>query len=122
MKTASLQLLPTTAHGTPSGNYDGSSLDWAGDRQQAAAYYGGGGDLQTVAFYLSGFAGHILIEATLDSDPVADSQWFTVLSYDTASSTVTENFSRNITGNFVWIRARVQDFDAGTITKVVMSY
>jgi TPR repeat protein len=46
MKTTTLQLLPTTTHGTPSGNYDGSSLDFAGTRQQAANYYGGFGVAQ----------------------------------------------------------------------------
>jgi len=120
MQTSALQLLPTTTYGTPSGNYDGSSQDWSGDRQKAAAYYGGFGDLQTLAFYLLGFTGTIQIQATLDSDPTQDSQWFSV--YEYVADAVTDNFSRNITGNFTWIRANVQDFTAGTITKVVCSY
>lgn len=123
MKTTTLQLLPTTTYGTPSGNYDGSSQDFAGDREQAANYYGGFGGLQTVAFYLSEFQGRIDIEATLDSDPTTDDQWFSISRVDaTDSSEITQNFSRNITGNFVWIRARVTDFEAGTITKVMLSY
>ena len=69
MKTTTLQLLPTTSYGTPSGNYDGSSQDWSGEDQQAANYYGGFGGLQTVAFFLNNFQGKIKIEATLDSAP-----------------------------------------------------
>ena len=69
MKTTTLQLLPTTSYGTPSGNYDGSSLDWSGENQQASNYYGGFGALQTLAFYLNGFEGLIKIEATVDSVP-----------------------------------------------------
>lgn len=122
MKTTTLQLLPTTSYGTPSGNYDGSSLDWSGDRQQAANYYGGFGGLQTLAFYLNGFRGLIRIEASLDSDPTLDAQWFTVYEFDSIASAYTNNFSTNISGNFTWIRANVEDFTTGTITKVMMSY
>jgi hypothetical protein len=122
MKTTTLALLPTTTYGTPSGNYDGSSEDWSGDRQQAANYYGGFGSLQTIAFYLLNFQGRIRIEATLDSDPVTDSAWFRVYNFDSTSTATTNNFSENITGNFAWIRANVEEFTAGTITRVVMSY
>lgn len=122
MKTTTLQLLPTTTYGTPSGNYDGSSEDWSGDQQRAADYYGGFGQLQTVAFYLSGFQGRIKIEATLESVPTLDSDWFKVYEFDSTSSATTNNFSTNITGNFTWIRANVEQFSAGTITKVYMSY
>jgi hypothetical protein len=51
-----------------------------------------------------------------------DSDWFKVSEFDTTSSEITENFSRNITGYFVWIRARVENFEAGTITKLTLSY
>jgi hypothetical protein len=123
MKTTTLQLLPNTAHGTPSGNYDGSSLDFNGTRQQAANYYGAFGGLQTVAFYLNGFQGRIRIEATLESDPTENSDWFRVYDVDyTDSTAATTNFSTNITGNFVWIRARVEEFTAGTISRVMISY
>lgn len=123
MKTTTLQLLPTTSYGTPSGNYDGSSQDWSGDPQQAANYYGGFGGLQTIAFYLNGFQGRIKIEATLESAATEDNQWFLVYQTDYTDSTVgNTNFSTNITGNFVWIRANVEEFTAGTISKVYMSY
>lgn len=121
MKTTVLQLLPTTTQGTPSGNYDGSSQDWAGVQQQAADYYGGFGGLQTVAFYLDQFEGDIEIEATLETDP-DDDAWFRVYRFESASSQITENFSVNIRGNFVWLRARVRDFTAGTISKITVSY
>ena len=122
MKTTTVQLLPTTTYGTPSGNYDGSSLDWSGDDQKAANYYGGFGQLQTVAFYLLNFQGLIRIEATLESEPTVDADWFKVNEFDSSSLVTTNNFSVNITGNFTWIRANVIGFEAGTITKVTMSY
>lgn len=122
MKTTTLQLLPTTSHGTPSGNYDGSSLDWSGVEQKAANYYGGYGQLQTIAFFLNAFQGRIKIEATLESTPTADNQWFTVNTFDSLEAVTTNNFSVNIAGNFVWIRANVEGFTAGTITKLMISY
>ena len=122
MKTTTLQLLPTPTYGTPSGNYDGSSEDWSGVDQQAANYYGGFGGLQTVAFYLNGFQGRIKIEATLDFAPALDADWFKVYEFDSTSSATTNNFSTNITGNFTWIRANVEEFSAGTITKLMLSY
>jgi hypothetical protein len=97
-------------------------MDFSGDPQQAANYYGGFGSLQTVAFFLSGFQGLIRIEATLESQPTTDDQWFRVYEFDSQDSPTTNNFSTNITGNFVWVRARVTGFDAGTITKLMMSY
>jgi hypothetical protein len=124
MKTTTLQLLPTTTYGTPSGNYDGSSQDFAGVQQKAANYYGGFGSLQTIAFFLENFSGIIDIEASLESLPATDEDWFRVdrLNSRDDSSLTTINVSRNITGNFTWIRARVTDFDDGTIFKVMMSY
>jgi hypothetical protein len=122
MKTTTLQLLPTTTYGTPSGNYDGSSQDFSGPQQKAAAYYGGFGDLQTVAIFLLNFQGKLRIEATLESVPASSADWFRVEDYNYTSSTTTTNFSTNITGNFTWMRASVEDFTAGTITKVMLSY
>ena len=122
MRTTTVQLLPTTTYGTPSGNYDGSSLDWSGVEQKAADYYGGYGQLQTIAFYLNGFQGLIKIEATLESNPVSDDQWFKINEFDSRTDPTTNNFPVNIVGNFVWIRANVEFFTVGTITKVTMSY
>jgi hypothetical protein len=122
MKTTTLALLPTTSYGTPSGDYDGSSQDFDGVRQQAANYYGGFGGLQTVAIFLNAFQGRIRIQASLDTDPVVDAQWFHVYEFNSTESATTTNFSTNITGNFTWIRANVLDFDSGTISKIMLSY
>jgi len=120
MKTTTVQLLPSTSYGTPSGNYDGSSEDWSGAQAKAANYYGGFGSLQTAAFYLLEFQGTIHVQATLSTDPTED-DWFDVSSY-TSADPVTVNFSRNIDGNFTWARARVENFESGTITKLELSY
>jgi hypothetical protein len=123
MKTSSLQLLPSTSHGTPSGNYDGSSLDFSGDRIKAASYYLSGKSLQTVAFFITDFEGSIKIQATLDSDPTVDNQWFDIYELPSDGSSIqTLTTSINLTGNYTWIRAFVSDFTAGTINKITLSY
>ena len=123
MTITTQSILTNVEYGTPSGNYDGSSLDFVGEDQKAADYYGGFGQLQTLAFYLSEFQGRIRIQATLDSVPAQDVNWFQVYDFNSADSTATtNNFSVNITGNFTWIRSRVEEFEAGTVTKLMMSY
>lgn len=114
-------ILATTVHGEPSGNYDGSSLDWYSDAVPAANYYRGRGGIQTVAIQVTGFEGTIKIEASLDTlTDTAD--WFETYSYTSGMSPITDYHPYTITGNFVWLRARVEDFTAGTINLVTVTF
>lgn len=114
-------ILDTTVFGEPSGNYDGSSQDWASDAQEAANYYRGRGGLQTVLISVTNFVGQIVIEATLDT--VAETAtWTETYTYGDLSSAITDYHPVNITGNFAWIRARIVGFDGGTINSVTISY
>jgi hypothetical protein len=114
-------LLTAVVHGTPSGNYDGSSQDWFSDAVKAADYYRGRGGVQTIGFSVTGFQGTITIEATLDTDPDS-ADWFNTLTYGNAQSATTQVISQAVTGNFTWLRARVEDFDSGTINTVTATY
>jgi hypothetical protein len=114
-------LLQDVIYGTASGNYDGSSQDFVSNALPAANYYGGQGSLQTIIFRLTNFSGIITIEATLN-DAQDSAPWFDVYEYDAASSAVTDYHPANVTGNFVWLRARVQNFDSGEINFVTVSY
>lgn len=113
-------LLDTTEYGTPSGNYDGSSQDWASVAVKAANYYRGRGGLQTVVFSLSNFEGVMYVEATLDSDPDS-ATWFNTFTYGDGTP-LTAYYSTTITGNFTWMRVRVEDFAGGTINSVDLTY
>lgn len=115
-------VLDQTEFGVPSGNYDGSSLDWASDPAQAADYYRGrGSSTQTVTFRLTGFVGRIVLEATLDSEPPG-ATWFEVYRIGDPVTPLTDYHPQTIPGNFVWVRARVELFDAGTIDSITISY
>ena len=116
-----LTLLDYTTYGTPTGNYDGSSMDWSSDGQRAADYYRGYGGLQNVRYQLTDFVGTIYFEATLD--PTAeDANWFTTATVGDGSSALSDLRSQTIIGNFTWMRVRVQGFDSGTINYINITY
>lgn len=117
-------ILSGVEFGVPSGNYDGSSQDWYSDAAQAANYYRGRGSLQTVLISVTGFEGMIYIEGTLDTVPDSvDTKWFNTYTYgDGSSIPLTDYHPATITGNFTWIRLRIEGFSGGRINAVTISY
>lgn len=118
---STLTLVGYTAHGTPSGNYDGSSLDFVSDAVPAANYYGGQGSTQTITYRLDGFVGIIVLEATLN-DQQESAPWFELATFGDGVAADTGIFTDTIVGNFTWIRARITDFTAGTIESIQVAY
>lgn len=114
-------ILSTTVYGEPSGNYDGSSQDWSSDSVEAADYYRGHGGLQTVTFNFEDFVGIMHVEATLDPD-FDSAAWFETYVLGDDSVALNGIYSTSILGNFVWMRVRVELFDAGTINSVTITY
>lgn len=122
-----LVLLPETAYLNP-GN--GAHYTVTGNSQPAAAYYLGNQDLQTVNLKLSNVTGNIVIQATLNSN-VANAEWFDVYQLEAnanASPNTAPKFASNasmytnIEGNFVYLRAKVEDFAGGIVQFVKLSY
>lgn len=114
-------LLPLTVYGQASGNYDGSSLDFTGDPVRAVNYYQGYGSIQTIQFRTTGFQGRITLQASLQDDP-ALSAWFDVFEFAHLITPITTFSPVTVTGNFVWMRARVELFEAGTIEPLQLIY
>jgi hypothetical protein len=124
MNLTTLPLLESTVNGIPSGNYDGSSLDFVGNAQIAVNYYGGQGSIQTVTISVTNFTGDIRLEATLnDSLAVNTDQayWFEVDQYLRLLPT-TQIYPVTLTGNFTYMRARILDFETGTINAITITY
>jgi hypothetical protein len=126
-QATTLILFPQTAYINP-GN--GAPYTVTGNSQPAAAYYLGNQDLQTVTYGLSNCTGNIVIEATLASTP-SNSDWFRVYELEAnanaASNSAPEIASNataytNIEGNFVYIRAKIEDFQGGVVNFVKVSY
>lgn len=126
-QSTTLILLPETAYSNP-GN--GASYTVTGDSQPAAAYYLGNRDLQTVNINLSSVTGNIVIEASLATTPETY-DWFKVYELE-ANANATANSApqlasnatmyTNVEGNFVYMRAKVEDFAGGTVQFVKLSY
>ncbi len=122
-----LELLPQTTY---DGGGTGNIYTVTGNSQPAAAYYLGNQDLQTVNIKLANCSGNIIIEASLNSN-VSNAEWFKV--YELVANANAANGSdpydasnasiyTNIEGNFVYMRAKIEDFAGGVVSFVKLSY
>lgn len=121
MNLTTVTLIGTTTVGTPSGNYDGSTNYFVDSPEKAVGYYAGQGSIQTAFIRVTNFTGIITLQATLNDNP-DQALWFDVYEYGDASSIVTDYHPVTLTGNFCFMRAKVTNFDAGTIEFVKLSY
>jgi len=119
MAKKTVTLIPSTTFGSAVGNYDGSSLSFSSDKHKGDGYYGYADGSHTVAMFPTNLEATIRIQATLATDP-AEADWFDVDNVVMGDDSTTQNTATTFTftGNFVWIRAKVTNFEAGTITKV----
>jgi hypothetical protein len=126
-QSTTLILLPQTVYDNP-GN--GAPYTVTGNSQPAAAYYLGNQDLQTVNISLTNCTGNIIIQATLATTP-QEIDWFSVYELD-ANANASPNSApqlasntsmyTNVQGNFVFMRAKVQDFQGGGVNYIKLSY
>lgn len=126
-QATTLILLPEISYANP-GN--GAPYTVTGNTFPAAAYYLGNKDLQTVAVKLNQVVGNIVVEATLATNPTS-TDWFKVYELEANTNApantapqLASNASvyTNIEGNFVYMRAKIEDFDNGTVHYVKLSY
>jgi len=98
---------------------DNGSQDQIGRAVRGDGYYRLGDGFHTVAYYLRGFRGRIGLEASLSDDPTED-DWFELeLSEDEFSTATTGIKAFNITGNYVYLRARVERSYLGLTSNVL---
>ena len=109
------------------------------DKVKGDGYYGMSDGLHTIMIDLNGFVGSIKIQGSLAQEPT-EADWFMIeldrgaVSLDTTgkASTLVETSltytsaetsikSYNATGNFVWIRADISDWSAGTISRIELN-
>ena len=116
-QTTTLILLPETAYVNP-GN--ASPYTVTGNGYPAAAYYLGNKDLQTVNMKVTNCTGNIVIEATLSSNAQTNEYFEVYKSSNNANANL--SMYTNIDGNFVYMRAKIEDFQAGGVQFVKLSY
>lgn len=94
---------------------------YVGDKQPAAAYYLAGKNLQTLTWKTKDFKGILRIQATLVENPT-DADWFEAYKIDATQAPLTQTNYYNLYGNFVWLRATINSFTAGSIQRLKVSY
>lgn len=118
-QSTTLILLPQTTYtiGPP------ANTTVVGNTFPAATYYLSSQDLQTVTWAVSNFKGTITIQASLLDTPTTDNDWFTVLNivYNDPAGTTINSFN-NVVGNFIRIRAVVNNFTQGIVEHIKVSY
>jgi hypothetical protein len=107
---------------------DSSSESRIGEKHTGDGYYGRSDGLHTVQYSLNGFQGTVILEATLATQP-EDEDWFTVYSQDHALSGSIPNNAQeklsvihNFTGNYVWVRARLENWTDGTVNFIKLNH
>ena len=91
--TTSIQLLATTAFGSSSGNYDGSSATFNSDKVKGDGYYGFSDGVHTVQSRVTNLIGTIKIQGTLVKDP-ADTDFVDIVTVNESdgSTAITNSF------------------------------
>jgi hypothetical protein len=126
-QTTTLILLPQTAYVNP-GN--AAPYTVTGNSQPGASYIIAPRSLQTVNINLTNCTGNITIEASLATTP-ADGDWFKVYELEANANAASNSAPQiasnasvytNIDGNFVYMRAKVVDFNGGLVNFVKLSY
>ena len=88
-----------------------NALSYTGDAAKGDGYYGYNDGLHTASFHVSNFIGRLWLEASLAEQPTAN-DWFPIqltstTLYQEYTTQTTDTIGVTFTGNFVWIRAKV---------------
>ena len=90
-----------------------------GSKMPGAGYNRRSNSLHTVMYSFDEFIGTVKMQGTLEQYP-GEADWFDIASTEVGgdSSVITSaSYSRNFTGNFLWIRA-AYNLQNGTITEI----
>jgi hypothetical protein len=106
---------------------DGSTLETRiGNKFKGDGYYNRADGLHTVQYVYTNFVGKIKIQATLAVDP-EERDWFSlsetelVILLDPQSMTP-QSTAKNFTGNYVWVRAVVEDWAQGIVNTILLNH
>ena len=126
-QTTTLILLPQTTYLNLGNN---APYTVVGNSQPGASYIIAPRSLQTVNVNLTNCTGNIYIEASLATSP-ENTDWFTVYELEANANAAANSAPQiasnasvytNINGNFVYMRAKVVDFNGGVVNFVKLSY
>jgi len=103
---------------------EASNSDFSyGEKKIGAGYHKNNDGVHTVVYQVNAFSGTVKIQATLELYP-NDNDWFDVEDTEIgndSSQFISDVYSRNFTGKFVWIRA-AYNLQNGTIEQIRYNY
>lgn len=105
---------------------DSSVLFRVGDPFRGDGFYNRADGFHTVQYVYTNFVGKIKIQATLAIDP-QEKDWFSLPETefelaDTKEDLEPKSVARNFTGNYVWVRAVIEDWTQGSVNKILLSH
>jgi hypothetical protein len=105
---------------------DSTAQKFVGEKVKGDGYYGRSDGLHTVQYNTDGFIGTIYMQATLAVDPTED-DWFALpstkqVSVDADAETGNDAFVYNFTGNFVWVRAVIDNWTDGAVASIFLNH
>lgn len=114
-------LLPNMTHAG-----DSAVQGATGDKVKADGYYSRSDGFHTTQYSLNGFIGTVYLQATLALDPT-DHDWFDLpdtahTSTSADSDNASGGFLYNFTGNYVWVRAVIEDWTDGTLKNALLNH
>lgn len=119
-----MSLISETILSTSTHISDSTPQVLVGNKFQGDGYYGRSDGLHTVQYSVNGFLGTINLQGSLAINP-SDEDWFTVYS-ETHTIDNDEGFTGskiiNFTGNYVWIRAFINNWTDGTIISIKLNH
>jgi hypothetical protein len=122
--TTTITMIPSTSFGSATGNYDGTSTSFESDNTKGDGYYGFSDGVHTAQVRVTGFPGTIKFQGSLATTPTS-TEWVDIAGAALAgdgSSLITNSYIYNFTGNYVWIRASITNFTAGSINTILLAH
>ena len=122
--TTTITMIPSTSFGSAMGNYDGTSTSFESDNSKGDGYYGFSDGVHTAQVRVTGFPGTVKFQGSLATTPTS-TDWVDIAGAALAgdgSSLITNSYIYNFTGNYVWIRASITNFTAGSINTILLSH
>jgi hypothetical protein len=113
----------------------------SGEKFKGDGFYNRADGFHTVQWTITNFKGSLSIQGSLAVDPL-EADWFkarlgkddeytidttgkiskSVLTTINYTDSTTGSFSYNFTGNYVWVRARIEDWTTGSINSIILSH
>ena len=115
-----------TIYQTESHPGDSVTITRVGDKYKGDGFYNRADGLHTVQYVYSNFVGLLKIQATLSIDP-EEKDWFSLPETEVSftvdpDGTDPKSTAVNFTGNYVWIRAVIDNWTQGSVNKILLSH